>query len=99
MTGLEDIDEVNQAVRELLCQKCGVEHSIWFATSKTWNKLLRDKIGYDKYDFLCPNCFTLMYEEKFGKQIWGMFIDDNIKAQIDEAEEARRTFHGLDNTK
>ena len=52
--------------KELVCEKCGRDYPIWFGENDKWNKVAGDDI-----DFLCMDCFALMYEEVLGEDaIW-----------------------------
>lgn len=50
---------MNKPTRELLCQKCGCEYPVWFASTELWNE-----IGGDGISFLCLNCFAFLADEK-----------------------------------
>lgn len=44
-------------IRELLCQVCNADYPVWFAPNDLWNRVMRLQ-GYDKYQFVCLNCFA-----------------------------------------
>lgn len=46
---------------ELVCEKCGQKHAIWFTDNALWNEV----IGREPHHFLCPTCFTDI-AEKYG---------------------------------
>lgn len=52
--------------RELLCEKCGHEHPVWFAPNAVWNAVIRggDPGASDEFSFLCPTCFIVLAEER-----------------------------------
>lgn len=57
--------EEGRGHRELLCERCGREHAIWFAANEIWNEVVGDSAS-----FLCPNCFMALADERFGQQCW-----------------------------
>jgi hypothetical protein len=52
--------------RELLCQLCDREYTVWFAPSNIWNAVMRGGVraNPDEYPFVCPTCFALLAEER-----------------------------------
>lgn len=56
--------EVPQGNQEGRCQLCNRDYPVWFAPNPLWNKVMRDPIKGDKYQFLCLDCFALEAEKQ-----------------------------------
>jgi hypothetical protein len=48
-----------QELRELLCQKCHRDYTVWFTDNPLWNS-----VAAEHFHFLCMDCFALMAEEQ-----------------------------------
>lgn len=69
--------------RELLCQLCNQEYSVWFAPNPIWNQVMRYPDGREaseKYHFVCPNCFIKIAEKRGLKTTgWMLTTSETIK--------------------
>ena len=45
---------------ELLCERCGQNHPIWYTDNKSWNEVVRDNSSNFVFNFLCPSCFCFL---------------------------------------
>lgn len=61
--------------RELLCQRCGREHPVWFAPNAAWNPVVRRENGSDEFPFLCPTCFIVLAEERGVMPVGGWLVE------------------------
>jgi hypothetical protein len=43
---------------ELVCERCGRQHPVWFAPNEIWNRVIRSE------HFLCPTCFVVLADER-----------------------------------
>lgn len=48
-----------EAIRELLCQRCGKDYPVWCAPNELWNRVQRDG-----EHFFCLTCFAILAEER-----------------------------------
>lgn len=48
------------------CDDCGLKNVVWFAPSKIWNFVVRDK----EDPMLCPTCFIKRAENHGYDSIW-----------------------------
>jgi hypothetical protein len=51
---------------ELLCERCGQNHPIWYTDNETWNAVIRDEPSNYVFHFLCPSCFCFLAFIHFG---------------------------------
>lgn len=63
---------------EAICDRCGGKNPIWVAPSPLWNEVIRggDINGSEIYQFICPNCFIILAEEKHIAQGWRLYATD-----------------------
>ena len=65
--------KINPAIRELICQYCEREYPVWYTENELWNKLIQE--SEEEIHFLCPACFTKLYEKRIKKQThWKLLI-------------------------
>lgn len=78
-----------EKVRELLCQLCNEEYSVWFAPNAVWNRVMRHPDGREsseKYHFVCPNCF-IKEAVKLGIKTTGWLLTTDEYADHHYAKE------------
>lgn len=57
-------------ILELICERCDKDYPIWYADNDIWNKVIRDEVAGDCFDFLCPTCFIIRASMKGITPIW-----------------------------
>jgi len=55
---------------ELVCQRCDRDYPIWFTQNDTWNKVIRDEVAGDDFEYLCPTCFVVRASMKGVNSMW-----------------------------
>lgn len=75
--------------RELLCESCDQEYSVWFTQNELWNKVCGiDGKNIGDLAFLCPNCFIKKSEAIGVGGIWEVKLKTPI--YVDRAEQAEQ---------
>jgi len=79
--------------RELLCESCDQEYSVWFTQNELWNKVCGiDGKNIGEVSFLCPNCFIKKSEANGVGGIWEVKLKTPIYVdRTEQAEQGTRT--------